>query len=97
MHPDIAAARPRRGVPGDLIDLTRWYLTLPIKDPTGRDRSGPWDVHQPDLRCFSCEYFRIPSVGSVPAVEYTAPVDGVHHVRVGPHPVRAAGDERRHR
>ena len=64
-------------MPGDLIDLTRWYLTLPIKDPTGRDRSGPWDVHQPDLRHFSCEYFRVSSVGSVPAVEYTAPVDGV--------------------
>ena len=47
MHPDVAAARPRRGVPGDLIDLTRWYLTLPIKDPTGKDTSGPWDVYQP--------------------------------------------------
>jgi hypothetical protein len=77
VNPDIAAAKPRRGVPGDLIDLTRWYLTLPIKDPTGRDRSGPWDVHQPDLRHFSCEYFRVSSVGSVPAVEYVAPVDGV--------------------
>jgi hypothetical protein len=70
------ARRRAHGVPGDLIDLTRWYLTLPIKDPTGKDTSGPWDVYPPDLRHFSCEYFRVASVESVPVVEYTAPVNG---------------------
>jgi Alginate lyase len=70
------ATTPTQGVPGDVIDLTRWYLTLPIKDPTGKDTSGPWDVYQPDLRHFSCEYFRVASVASVPVVEYIAPVNG---------------------
>src|SRR3954453_19407883 len=73
---NITATRPTQGVPGDLIDLTRWYLTLPIKDPTGKDTSGPWDVYPPALRHFSWEYFRVPSVESVPVVEYTAPVNG---------------------
>ena len=64
-------------VPGDVIDLTRWYLTLPIKDPTGTDTSGPWDVYQPALRHFShADYFRVSSVNSVPVVEYIAPVIG---------------------
>src|SRR5512133_4191699 len=70
VNTNITATAPPQGVPGDLIDLTRWYLTLPIKDPTGKDTSGPWDVYQPDLRNFSCEYFRVSPVKSVPVVEY---------------------------
>ena len=76
MSTNITAATPAQGVPGDVIDLARWYLTLPIKAPTGKDTSGPWAVYPPDLRYFSCEYFRVSSVDSVPVVEYIAPVIG---------------------
>ncbi len=71
--------KKRRGnpeVPGDVIELARWYLTLPIKDPAGNDTSGPWHVYQPALRHFSCDDFRVSSVDPVPVVEYTAPVNG---------------------
>ncbi|MBV9919534.1 MAG: hypothetical protein JOY78_01590, partial [Pseudonocardia sp.] len=75
MNTTTARRRPH-GVPGDVIDLTRWYLTLPIKDPAGKGTSGPWHVYPSALRHFSCEYFRVVSVDSVPVVEYTAPVNG---------------------
>jgi hypothetical protein len=82
MSTNITATTPTQGVPGDVIDLTRWYLTLPIKDPSGTDNSGPWDVYQSDdLKHFSHpKYFRVSSADSVPVVEYIAPVaprDGI--------------------
>jgi hypothetical protein len=63
-----------RNTPGGLLDLSRWYLTLPIADPSGDDDSGPWDVYQPSLRTFnSPKYFHV--VGD--SVEYVAPAIGV--------------------
>ena len=63
-----------RTVPGDLLDLSRWYLTLPITYPSGRDDQGPWDVYQADLRTFNHPtLFHL--VGDT--VEYVAPTKGV--------------------
>lgn len=63
------------GAPGGLLDLSRWYLTLPITDPGGHDTSRPWDVYQPDLGTFTRpDYFRAVAGGGV---EYTAPTKGV--------------------
>ena len=64
---------PSGGAPGQVLDLSRWYLTLPIADPTGEDRSGPWDVYQPKLRTFRHDLFDVRDG----AVEYRAPVKGV--------------------
>jgi hypothetical protein len=61
--------------PGHLLDLSRWFLTLPIADPGGHDTSGPWDIHQPELATFTpTDYFH---TVEGPAVEYIAPVKGV--------------------
>jgi hypothetical protein len=70
---------PTGPVPGGLLDLSRWYLTLPIADPTGKDSSGPWDVYQPELNTFSHpDYFRVgQTITGQPYVEYVAPVKGV--------------------
>jgi hypothetical protein len=76
VNTNVAATTPTEGFPSDVIDLTRWYLTLPIKNPTGKDTAGPWHIYQPTLDHFSCEYFQVSSVDSVPVVEYTAPVNG---------------------
>lgn len=69
-----AAPAPAATVPGDVLDLTRWYLTLPIADPTGEDASGPWDVYQPRLRMFEHPlYFRAGRDEHGEYVEYIAP------------------------
>lgn len=52
-HPTGTTPSGDRHTPGDLLDLSRWYLTLPIADPSGRDDSGPWDVYQAELRTFN--------------------------------------------
>ena len=60
-------------VPGDVLDLSRWYLTLPIAEPS-RDPDRPWNVYQPELQGFSCpDLFRVADG----AVEYVAPAKGV--------------------
>jgi hypothetical protein len=67
---------PRRTgrVPGDVLDLSRWYLTLPIAAPD-RAPDRPWKVYQPELRRFSHDaLFTVLAEG---AVEYVAPVKGV--------------------
>jgi hypothetical protein len=71
--PDTPHTALAGGAPGQVLDLSRWYLTMPIADPTGEDRSGPWDVHQPKLRTFRHELFDVRDG----AVEYVAPAKGV--------------------
>jgi hypothetical protein len=62
--------RPRPQVPGDLVDLANWYLTL----PTGAD--GDPDTVQPDrLGTYSSTYFEVNR--DEDGVVFTAPVDGV--------------------
>ncbi len=69
---------PAGTVPGQLLNLSRWYLTLPIADPTGRDTSGPWDVYQPELATFTYpQYFHTGGDSHGPYVEYVAPAKGV--------------------
>jgi hypothetical protein len=64
--------------PGSVLDLSRWYLTLPIAPPAGdEDTSGPWDIYQPRLATFSHELFRTGSDQHGRYVEYTAPTKGV--------------------
>ena len=58
-------------VPGRLLDLSRWYLTLPVADR--RDATHTWDVYAPDLATFRHERFAVRDG----AVEYVAPVRGV--------------------
>lgn len=57
--------------PGQVLDLSRWYLTLPTPDPD--DGTRPHCVHQPALRTFRHPLFD--TRGG--AVEYVATVDGV--------------------
>lgn len=71
-------ARPTdpAATPGRLLDLSRWYLTLPIADPAGgHDPGKPWNVYPQDLATFThLDLFRaLPG----PCVEYSAPVDGM--------------------
>lgn len=63
---DTAAAR----VPGDLIDLADWYLTL----PTGK-QGDPDTVENPDLAKFTNEFFTLDDTGE--AVVFSARGDGV--------------------
>lgn len=75
--PQESGAQPQeprslgRGAPGQVLDLSHWYLTMPIARPGDRDK--PREVHQPELRTFRHELFD--SRGG--AVEYVATVDGV--------------------
>ena len=63
---DTAAAR----VPGDLIDLADWYLTL----PTGK-QGDPDTVENPELAKFTNEFFTLDDTGE--AVVFSARGDGV--------------------
>ena len=63
---DTAAAR----VPGDLIDLTDWYLTL----PTGK-QGDPDTVENPEPATFTNEFFTLDDTGE--AVVFSARGDGV--------------------
>ena len=63
---DTAAAR----VPGDLIDLADWYLTL----PTGK-QGDPDTVENPELATFTNEFFTLDDTGE--AVVFSARGDGV--------------------
>ncbi len=40
-------------VPGDVLDLGPWKLTLPIDDP--REAGSPWEILQPELATFSID------------------------------------------
>jgi hypothetical protein len=57
--------------PGQVLDLSRWYLTLPTPDPGGAAK--PHHVHQPALRTFRHALFDVRNG----AVECVATVDGV--------------------
>ena len=63
---DTAPAR----VPGDLIDLADWYLTL----PTGK-QGDPDTVENPELATFTNEFFTLDDTGE--AVVFSARGDGV--------------------
>lgn len=59
------------GRPSDILDLSRWYLTLPEAHP---ETGGVWDVQHPDLTTFvhpRCWY-----LGDDSMVWYVAPVAG---------------------
>jgi Alginate lyase len=71
--PATALDEADRNTPGDLLDLSKWYLALPIADPDGR-RDRPWNVYQPELGTFNHPKFFCLVDG---AVEYVAPVKGV--------------------
>jgi hypothetical protein len=62
-------------VPGAVYSMARWYLTLPIADPSGVDTSGPWDIYNPELATFKhSTYFFVDGAGWV---NYVSPVAGV--------------------
>jgi hypothetical protein len=63
------APEERVVVPGDLLDLTNWYLTL----PTG-PKGDPDTVHQPQLASYRGEAFRLNDAGD--GVIFTAPAGG---------------------
>lgn len=76
--PPAAAPPQSTAVPASVLDLSRWYLTLPIADPSGTDTSGPWDVYQPQLATFSHPgFFRTGSDTFGRYVEYVVPAKGV--------------------
>ena len=83
--PDTEPARdtaPAR-VPGDLIDLTDWYLTL----PTGK-QGDPDTVENPELATFTNEFFTLDDTGE--AVVFSARGDGVT-TRTATTPARSCG------
>jgi hypothetical protein len=57
-------------VPGQVLDLSRWYLTLPTEAPNHHGRAE--DISQPRLANFFDDHFRVRDG----AVEYVAPVVG---------------------
>ena len=57
--------------PGEVLDLSRWYLTMPIA--RSGDAHKPREVHQPELGTFRHELFDMRGG----AVEYVATVGGV--------------------
>lgn len=59
------------GAPGQVLDLSHWYLTMPIARDGNPRR--PREVHQPELRTFRHELFDVRDG----AVEYVAEVEGV--------------------
>jgi hypothetical protein len=60
-------------LPADVLDLTSWYLQLPISE-TGEDDS-PWFITTAELQSFSDAYFY---AGSQGGVVLRTPVWGVH-------------------
>jgi hypothetical protein len=60
----------RRGVPGEILDLSRWKLTLPT--PFGGAK--PDEIKQPQLATYFDPHFRADETGGV---VFTAPVNGV--------------------
>ena len=68
--PGPFAAPSDRGYPGDVLDLSNWYLTL----PTGRERD-PDDVYQPALATYVGSYFRLNDTRD--GVVFTANAGGV--------------------
>ena len=70
--------------PTGVIDLNDWYLTLPIRDPSGRDGKGPWDVHQPQLSSFSDpDYFHTGSDRFGHYLEFRVPASDRSAARPG--------------
>ena len=70
--PTTTSATSSGVVPGQILDLTNWYLTLPT--PLGQTSGDPDTVHQPALNSYTSQYFDVD--GS--AVRFTAPVGGAH-------------------
>jgi hypothetical protein len=65
-HPGLG-----QGAPGQALDLSHWYLTMPIA--RDGDPHKPREVHQPELRTFRHALFDVRNG----AVEYVASVKGV--------------------
>lgn len=59
-------------LPARTLDLSRWYLTLPVPDP-GRDDGWPWDVRRPALDTFCHDTWYRDDAGKV---WFIAPVGG---------------------
>jgi hypothetical protein len=70
-YPTIFSASNK--LPADVLNLTCWYLQLPISE-TGEDDS-PWFVTTAELQTFSDAYFY---VGAHGGVVFRTPVWGVH-------------------
>lgn len=56
--------------PGDVFDLERWKLTLPVEDPN--DPGDALEVTQPELDTYSSEYFSLSSG----RIRFVAPIQG---------------------
>lgn len=57
-------------VPGDILDLANWYVTL----PTGKPKR-PDTVHVPEILKYADTNFKVNTTGD--GVEFTGPCDGV--------------------
>lgn len=70
-------------VPGQVLDLTGWKLTIPVARPAGRPKSTQRyrtanvaaEVTQPGLATYADDWFYLNTAGT--GVVFTAPVDGV--------------------
>lgn len=69
---------PTTTFPGSLFNISYWYITLPVANPTDASDTGPWDVYQPALNTFrNDEYFYADSDANGPCIVYYAPALGV--------------------
>lgn len=69
-EPAPAAPSPERAeYPGQILDLTNWYITLPTGTP-----EDPDTVHQPELATYSGPDFRVDDAGT--GVLFTANAGG---------------------
>lgn len=72
----VAVTVSNAATPAAVLDLTRWYLTLPYEDPSVSGTTTPLNVFQPALASFSdVNDFYVGSDGA--SVVYVAPAQGV--------------------
>jgi hypothetical protein len=64
---------PSTKIPSDVLNLTRWYLQLPVSE-TGVDDS-PWFITTAELQPYADSYFY---AGALGGVVFRTPVSGVH-------------------
>jgi len=67
--PPAVPSNPAANLPGELLDLSNWFLTL----PTGGEED-PQSIFQPELDTYSSEYFQLDAART--GVVFTTPAGG---------------------
>jgi hypothetical protein len=74
----VAAVASAAPVPAQILDLSKWKLTLPVASAPGADSNDGWkaaQISRPALRTFSMPPYFTPT-GDDKGVQFRAPVNG---------------------